>query len=213
MTDKVERVRGKQVLIQFEASKCIHSRGCVLGRPDVFVPNAEGEWIHPDAATPGEIAALAQGCPSGAIRYQRFDGGPDERPPIVNTIQIRENGPLAIHAPLEIGGSESGLRATLCRCGGSRNKPYCDGSHTEAGFLATGEPTTETSAPLVVRDGVLRVTPTTDGPLLVEGNVELVTGTGRTVNRVTKVALCRCGHSGRKPYCDGTHRRVGFKGE
>jgi CDGSH-type Zn-finger protein/uncharacterized Fe-S cluster protein YjdI len=213
MTDKVEKVRGKQVLIQFEASKCIHSRGCVLGRPDVFVPNVEGEWIHPDAATPEEVAALAHGCPSGAIRYQRLDGGPDERPPTVNTIRVRENGPLAMHAPLEIGGSESGLRATLCRCGASRNKPYCDGSHTAAGFLATGEPATETSTPLVARDGVLHVTPTKDGPLLVEGNVELVTGTGRTVNRVTKVALCRCGNSGRKPYCDGTHRRVGFKSE
>jgi CDGSH-type Zn-finger protein/uncharacterized Fe-S cluster protein YjdI len=213
MSEEVENVRGKQVLIQFEAKKCIHSRGCVLGRPDVFVPNVQGEWIHPDAATPEEIAALAQGCPSGAIRYQRLDGGPDESAPVVNLIRVRENGPLALHAPLEIDGVQSGFRATLCRCGASQNKPYCDGSHTAAGFAATGEPPTEASEPLAQRDGPLRVTPAKDGPLLIEGNLELVTGTGRTVNRMSKVALCRCGHSSKKPYCDGTHRTIGFKSE
>jgi CDGSH-type Zn-finger protein/uncharacterized Fe-S cluster protein YjdI len=196
MSEEVENVRGKQVLIQFEAKKCIHSRGCVLGRPDVFVPNVQGEWIHPDAATPEEIAALAQGCPSGAIRYQRLDGGPDESAPVVNLIRVRENGPLALHAPLEIDGVQSGFRATLCRCGASQNKPYCDGSHTAAGFAATGEPPTEASEPLAQRDGPLRVT-----------------RTGRTVNRMSKVALCRCGHSSKKPYCDGTHRTIGFKSE
>ena len=57
---EVEAVRGKRVVIRFEGRKCIHSRQCVLSRPDVFVPNVEGEWIHPDEATPEEIAALAQ---------------------------------------------------------------------------------------------------------------------------------------------------------
>ncbi len=213
MTEEVESVRGRQVLIQFEAKKCIHSRGCVLGRPDVFVPNVQGEWIHPDAATPEEIAALAQGCPSGAIRYQRLDGGPDESAPVVNLIRVRENGPLALHAPLEIDGVQSGFRATLCRCGASQNKPYCDGSHTAAAFAASGEPPTEASEPLAQRGGPLRVTPAKDGPLLIEGNLELVTGTGRTVNRMSKAALCRCGHSNKKPYCDGTHRSIGFKSE
>jgi CDGSH-type Zn-finger protein len=58
---------------------------------------------------------------------------------------------------------------------------------------------------------LLRVSPRKDGPLLVEGNLELVSGTGRTMKRVTKALLCRCGHSSKKPYCDGTHRTVGFK--
>ncbi len=44
----VEEVRGKKVLLKFEGGKCIHSRQCVLSRPDVFVPNVDGEWIHPD---------------------------------------------------------------------------------------------------------------------------------------------------------------------
>ena len=44
-------------------------------------------------------------------------------------------------------------------------------------------------------------------------NIEQVRGTGRTIHRVTKTALCRCGHSGNKPYCDGTHSKIGFTTE
>ena len=63
-----ETVRGKQVVIHFEGKRCIHSRNCVLNHPDVFVPNVEGEWIHPDAVSPDEVALIARMCPSGAIR-------------------------------------------------------------------------------------------------------------------------------------------------
>ncbi len=206
----IEDVRGVRSLIRFEAKKCIHSRHCVLGRPDVFVPNIEGEWIHPDSASPEELAALAQSCPSGAIVHERLDGGPQEAAPLVNLVRVRENGPLAMHAELRIEGQPPAYRATLCRCGASKNKPYCDSSHIAAGFRATGEPDTKESQPLAARGGQLKVTPAKNGPLLLEGALELVSGTGRTVRRVTKTALCRCGQSANKPYCDGTHSKVGF---
>lgn len=209
----IEEVRGKKVLLKFEGKKCIHSRQCVLARPDVFVPNVEGEWIHPDAATPDEIVALALSCPSGAIAYERLDGGEGERAPLVNVARVRENGPLAIHAELEIAGQAPRFRATLCRCGASKTKPFCDTSHTAAGFQATGEPQTRESQPLAARAGKLTVTPAKNGPLLVAGNLEICTGTGRTVNRVVKTALCRCGQSANKPYCDGSHANVGFTTE
>lgn len=209
----VEEVRGKRVLLKFEGRRCIHSRQCVLSRPDVFVPNVEGEWIHPDNATPEELAALAVSCPSGAIVAERLDGGPNEAAPIVNVARVRENGPLAIHAELQIEGEAPRFRATLCRCGASKSKPYCDGSHTAAGFQATGEPATAESKPLAARNGAVKVKPQKDGPLAVEGNLEITTGTGRTVNRVTKTWLCRCGQSAKKPYCDGTHTKVGFTSE
>jgi CDGSH-type Zn-finger protein/ferredoxin len=207
-----EEVRGKLAVIKFEGKKCIHSRQCVLSRPDVFVPNVDGEWIHPDAATPDEIVALALACPSGAIGYERLDGGANESAPLVNVARVRENGPVAIHADLTIKGQAKTFRATLCRCGASKNKPFCDGSHTAAGFSATGETPTKESTTLAVRGGELTITPLPDGPLLVEGSLEIVSGTGRTTDRVQKTALCRCGQSSSKPYCDGTHRTVGFKG-
>ena len=211
MTGKVEEVRGRQVVIRFDGGRCIHSRNCVLGRPDVFVPNVEGEWIHPDRATPDEVAHLALVCPSGAITYERLDGGPQEAPPKVNTVRVRENGPLALHAPHALADQPPALRATLCRCGASQNKPWCDGSHTGIEFQATGEPATKQSQPLASRDGPITITPTADGPLKLEGPLELVSGTGRTINRLTETWLCRCGASGNKPYCDGSHRRIGFK--
>jgi len=211
MAGKIEEVRGREVVIRFDGGRCIHSRNCVLGRPDVFVPNVAGEWIHPDRATPDEVAHLALTCPSGAITYERLDGGPMEAQPKVNTVHVRENGPLALHAPHTVAGATPALRATLCRCGASHNKPWCDGSHTSIGFQATGEPATRESQPLASRDGPLMITPAVDGPLRIEGALELVTGTGRTINRVTDVWLCRCGGSGNKPYCDGSHRRNGFK--
>ncbi|MCA9577685.1 MAG: CDGSH iron-sulfur domain-containing protein [Polyangiales bacterium] len=205
-----EVVRGKQALIRFEGEKCIHSRQCVLGRPDVFVPNVEGEWIHPDAATPDELLALALGCPSGAIEVERLDGGPGEVPPKVNLARVRENGPLALHAEMSIAGHGERLRATLCRCGASAHKPFCDGSHTAASFQATGEPATKPTEPLAVRNGPIQVKPLPNGPLQVKGPLEIVSGTGRTTDRTEKVFFCRCGQSANKPYCDGTHNKVGF---
>lgn len=206
-----EIVRGPSGTIRFIAERCIHSRNCVLDRPDVFVPNVEGAWIHPENATPGELVALARNCPSGAIQYDPPDGAPGEAAPLVNTVRVRENGPLAFHAPLAIDGDDAGLRATLCRCGASAHKPYCDGSHAAAGFTASGEIAARDSTPLAQRDGPLVVEPVMDGPLHVRGNLEVVTGTGKTVNRVAETWLCRCGHSRNKPYCDGSHKAAGFR--
>ena len=208
----IETVRGKEVVVHFNGDRCIHSRHCVLDRPDVFVPNVSGEWIHPDRATPAELLELAHNCPSGAIRCTNADGSALEKAPRVNTVRVRENGPLAFRAPLTIDGQHAGYRATLCRCGASTHKPYCDGSHAAAGFSATGEPAVSESAPLAQRDGALKVEPIHDGPLHVSGNLELISGTGQTVNRLTETWLCRCGQSAKKPYCDGTHKKVGFRG-
>jgi CDGSH-type Zn-finger protein/uncharacterized Fe-S cluster protein YjdI len=216
MADDIETVRGDNVLLRFEGKRCIHARHCVLSRPDVFVPNVEGEWLHPENATAEEIAELAHSCPSGAITYASLDGGALERAPRVNLARVRENGPIAVHGDVELhgaGGASKLHRATLCRCGASANKPFCDGSHTAAGFTATGEPGAQPSTPLEARDGLLKVRPMKNGPLLVEGNLEICSGTGRTVNRVTRTALCRCGQSQNKPYCDGTHAKVGFQAE
>jgi len=207
----IETVRGREMIVHFDGERCVHTRHCVLDRPDVFVPNVAGQWIHPDRATPGELLELAHNCPSGAIRCTGADGAVHEAAPLVNTVRVRENGPLAFRAPLAIDGQEVGFRATLCRCGASTHKPYCDGSHSAAGFTASGEPAVTESAPLAQRNGALTVEPIRDGPLHVSGSLEVIGGTGKTVNRVTECWLCRCGQSSKKPYCDGTHKRIGFR--
>jgi CDGSH-type Zn-finger protein/uncharacterized Fe-S cluster protein YjdI len=209
--DGIERVRGEKLELTFEAKRCIHSRFCVTWSPQVFLANVKGPWIHPDAMPVERVVEVAHACPSGAIRYQRLDGGAQEAAPPVNLATVRESGPYAFRARLQIDGVPAGFRATLCRCGASKNKPYCDGSHHEIGFTASGEPPTGKTEMLPVRDGVLAIDPQSNGPLRVRGNLEIASGTGRAVARVTSAYLCRCGASANKPFCDGTHAKIGFR--
>lgn len=206
-----ESYEGKDITIFFDGSKCIHSRNCVLKEPEVFKANTPGDWIQPDNAPSDALIALAHSCPSGAITYMMNNGSSGEVPPHVNTIHVRENGPYAIAADITIDNQETTTRATLCRCGLSENKPYCDGSHVTGGFIASGECDAKESEPLEVRNGPLGITPTPDGPLMVNGNVEICAGTGHTIDRTTKTYLCRCGQSSNKPFCDGSHKKVDFK--
>ena len=87
----------------------------------------------------------------------------------------------------------------------------CDGSHHEVQFTASGEPPTGKADMLPVRDGALEVDPQVDVPLQVRGNMEIISGTGRVVARLQSAKLCRCGASNSKPFCDGSHSRVGFR--
>jgi CDGSH-type Zn-finger protein/uncharacterized Fe-S cluster protein YjdI len=210
-TAGVDAIEGKDMTLLFEARKCIHSRFCVTWAPQVFLANVQGPWIHPDAMEVERLVEIAHVCPSGAIRYQRKDGKPDEAAPPVNLVSVRENGPYAIRADMQLAGERGVFRATLCRCGASKNKPFCDGSHNDVKFTASGEPASGKTDMLAVRDGVLSVDPDTDGPLRVRGNLEIISGTGRVVARVTQARLCRCGGSGNKPFCDGTHAKIGFR--
>jgi CDGSH-type Zn-finger protein/uncharacterized Fe-S cluster protein YjdI len=208
----IETAEGRDVVIHFEAKRCIHARFCVLQQPGVFKANVAGAWIAPDDATTTEgLVMAAQNCPSGAIRYARRDGGPEEAPPPVNLIQLREHGPLAVRADIHLAGQAIGYRATLCRCGASQNKPFCDGSHKAVGFSATGEPETRDTTALAIRDGVLDVRPQKNGPLAVSGAMEVLSGTGRTILKTQGAMLCRCGQSRDKPYCDGSHAAAGFR--
>ncbi|CAN5913452.1 hypothetical protein BH11MYX3_BH11MYX3_40340 [soil metagenome] len=210
--DGVDRIEGTHMTLIYEGVKCIHSRHCVTGAPGVFLANVKGPWIHPDAMDVELLAGIAHVCPSGAIRYQRKDGHPDEAAPPVNLLSVREAGPYAVRGELVLDGVPAGFRATLCRCGASKHKPFCDGSHHEVAFAATGEPPTgKDTEMLAVRDGVLAIDPQTDGPLQVRGNLEITSGTGRVVARIQEARLCRCGGSSNKPFCDGTHVKIGFR--
>ena len=207
----VEHIAGKSLTLVYEGKRCIHARFCVTGAPGVFLANVKGPWIQPDGIETARLIEIAHACPSGAIRYEQRDGEPNEAAPPVNLLTVREGGPYAVRGALAVGGNTSSFRATLCRCGASKNKPYCDGSHHDIGFAASGEPATGQAEMLEVRDGPLEVEPQPDGPLQVRGNLEIVSGTGRVVARLTQTRLCRCGGSANKPFCDGSHARIGFR--
>jgi len=209
----VQTARGERITINFDTRRCIHARRCVMGAPSVFRANVEGtEWIDPDGASPEAIVRIAYACPSGAITVDRHDGDPGESPPAANLVMVREHGPLYAHADMTVEGAGAITRAAFCRCGLSKNKPFCDNSHISGGFGATGElapQDTELAIPDLV--GPVTVTPHADGPLQFKGALEIESGSGRMANRVRSAFFCRCGHSQNKPYCDGSHKRVGFE--
>ncbi|WP_417526057.1 CDGSH iron-sulfur domain-containing protein [Marinovum sp.] len=200
---------GEAIAISFDMSRCIHARNCFLKLPRVFDP-ARRPWVDPDAAPAEEIAAMIRTCPSGALTFARRDGGCDEQPPRINRVSVWENGLLAVAGDLTLGDDRM-QRATLCRCGMSKIKPYCDYSHVEAAFHATGEPAEAEGAPQ--EPGPLEITARENGPLVLIGPAEVTTGTGRRVKQAGKLFLCRCGHSKNKPFCDGSHKEAGFNAD
>ncbi|MEZ4241598.1 MAG: CDGSH iron-sulfur domain-containing protein [Myxococcota bacterium] len=125
-----------------------------------------------------------------------------------NEIHVGPSGPY--HAPAAAVGGEASAEVWLCRCGQSQNKPFCDGSHRAAGFADPGTCAAAEVAELT-EVAALEVRPAPNGPLLVSGGVEVRDASGAVVFRGAKAALCRCGQSATKPFCDGTHRKVGFQ--
>lgn len=132
----------------------------------------------------------------------------------MNKITVGADGPLHFTGNLEVldgAGAvvDEARDAWLCRCGASARKPYCDGSHRAAGFEDAGLPgVTDLGSS---QTGVVKLSPRTDGPLKCQGPLEICDVQGRPVWRGTETALCRCGASARKPFCDGKHRQIGFK--
>lgn len=209
-TGAIDQTGGKDVTVMFDGRRCIHARFCVTQAPATFLADVEGPWIIPDATEAEYLTSVIRQCPSGALTYARRDGQTEPVPP-ANLITLRENGPYAVRANLAIDGETAGFRATLCRCGASKTKPFCDKSHNRIGFQATGEPPAKDMPKLVIRDGSLAIDPEVDGPLRVSGNLEILSGTGRRIASVKTARLCRCGGSANKPFCDNTHRRIGFR--
>jgi uncharacterized Fe-S cluster protein YjdI/CDGSH-type Zn-finger protein len=130
--------RTEQIVVAWEPRLCIHTGHCVRGLPAVFDPQAR-PWVALDAATADEVAAVVQRCPTGALHFRRLDGGPQEPVPERTTITERPNGPLFVRGNIQIVGQAGQViredtRVALCRCGHSGNKPFCDGSHRQAGF-------------------------------------------------------------------------------
>lgn len=206
--------KGHSLDVIYDGKRCIHARFCVTGLPRVFESNVtQGPWIHPDEGDADRIVEIVHRCPSGALHYERPDGKVEPKPE-VNLITLRENGPYVVRADVALDGAPAGYRMTLCRCGASANKPFCDNSHRKAAFAATSEPPPARHPPMLDdRGSALAIDPEVDGPLVVRGNVEIVSGTSMVVGRGTGFRLCRCGASASKPFCDESHRRIGFRSD
>ena len=216
--------RGERVAVTYDVDRCLHVRACVEGLPSVFDPDSR-PWVDPDAADADEVARVVERCPTGALTH---DG--DEAVPPRNAAVVVANGPVHLRGDLDVRTASGDpvtreTRLALCRCGRSGTTPLCDGSH-ERTFEAAGvDPSETVDAALsaagesgddggdATDEGVdhdpLVVTLRRDGPVHLAGPFTLVHADSE--RSMDETALCRCGASPRKPFCDGTHESVGFE--
>jgi uncharacterized Fe-S cluster protein YjdI/CDGSH-type Zn-finger protein len=136
------KYRGSAIEVSFDRDTCIHIGECLRRLPETFALTNR-PWVLPDAAGADEVAAVIERCPSGALQYRRLDGGADEHAPLPPVVVPMRNGPLLVRGRVEVHHDDGTLevlpRATLCRCGGSANRPFCDNTHLRNGFRAPGE--------------------------------------------------------------------------
>jgi CDGSH-type Zn-finger protein/uncharacterized Fe-S cluster protein YjdI len=211
-TSKLHRYEGRNATVTFDATRCIHAAECVRGLPDVFDPGAE-PWIQPGEVEADALAAVIYRCPTGALKLDRGDGA-SEPIAATNTATLTPDGPTYLRGDLSLLASDGTVaiadtRIALCRCGASRNKPLCDGSHRKAGFRHAGTLAAGETAPAAVGVGPLTIRQRPNGPLMCTGPLVVVGADGR-VAFAESTFLCRCGASANKPYCDGTHKKIGF---
>ena len=207
---------GENAAVTWKGDLCIHIGECGRAKGELFVGGRD-PWCQPDLVSDEEVKEVVLRCPTGALSYAYSDGSRVEQADADNTIQVAYNGPLFFRGDLEIADTPEDVpglkfRAALCRCGKSKNKPFCDNSHEAAGFTDYGA-VGDSGSGLDVAGGTLSVQPIKDGPLMVKGNVTIVSGSGRNSWTGKQVFLCRCGESANKPFCDGQHKKAGFKSE
>lgn len=140
MAGTTREYKTDEIVVLWDAERCIHSARCIQGLPNVFRP-ADRPWIHIEEATADQLAETIARCPTGALHYRRIDGGPQEQPQTPPAVIAARNGPLFLRGDIEVLDQEGGvfrrdLRMALCRCGQSAAKPFCDGTHRTTGFTA-----------------------------------------------------------------------------
>ena len=212
---KIRRYERDDLVVEYDAARCIHAAECVHGLPKVFDPERR-PWIDPRQAAASEIEGVVRRCPTGALRYRRPDGKSEEPPANVRA-RIEPDGPLYVSGRIRLalpdGSMSEDTRIALCRCGASKNKPYCDNSHREIGFE---DPGTLGRSGMPAADGSeepgVTLTPAPNGPVVLSGAIEIAGADGGSAEGA-KGALCRCGASANKPFCDGAHKSVGFEAE
>lgn len=140
-TERTVRYTGKEVTILWKPELCMHSKKCWQNLPAVFKPG-ERPWIHPDGADGQRIIDQVRQCPSGALSIAE-PAIPEENNELMSdettTIELALNGPLLVNGTIHVKHADGRIeiketKCSLCRCGASANKPYCDGSHRNSGF-------------------------------------------------------------------------------
>ena len=127
------------ITVYWEPRLCIHTGHCFRNLGSVFQP-WDRPWVKPERTTPERIAEVVRMCPTGALQYATPDG-PEKPEGDGLEVTVTPDGPLYVRGNFELRNEDGTVvrrmpRAALCRCGQSKNKPFCDNSHLEARFRA-----------------------------------------------------------------------------
>ncbi len=130
--DQVDTYVGEKITIHDNRGVCSHMGHCTDNLPTVFRMKTE-PWIDPDGASPEEIERVIKMCPSGALSYTKDDVLHKDYPKDPE-IFVGKNRSCNVVGGMELKDPEGSKpdtddHYTLCRCGGSKNKPFCDGTH------------------------------------------------------------------------------------
>lgn len=138
--NKVDDYRGKQITVHDNRSICAHAGRCTEGLPAVWRQQQE-PWIDADAASAEAIIDVIKRCPSGALSYTvgAAGGASPAAAPGPCRVFVAPGGPYAVSGGANLEGQPLAAGAnpdkiTLCRCGGSKNRPFCDGTHWQVPF-------------------------------------------------------------------------------
>ncbi len=136
-SDRTKSYSGEGVTIHDDRSRCSHAGVCSEALSAVFKFGVE-PWINPNGAEADEIIRVVGLCPSGALTYSLSASSEPVESPEGPSITVARDAPLAVRGVQVVAGDgeayDNRERQTLCRCGGSRMKPFCDGSHWYMGF-------------------------------------------------------------------------------
>ncbi len=214
MSDSVYRYCGNTLDVAWDERLCIHIGECGQAEGHVFVDGRD-PWCQPDlCANSSTLKEIVQRCPSGALYCLDHNNQLIEDPPVENTIMVSYSGPYFVRGRLSLDNTTDNMpgiqhRTALCRCGLSANKPFCDNSHIKS-FTDSGA-VGETGNTASITSGLLEISCLPDGPLWLSGKFCIIAGSGRRAWCGDEAALCRCGASNNKPFCDGSHRNINFR--
>jgi CDGSH-type Zn-finger protein/uncharacterized Fe-S cluster protein YjdI len=216
MSNETTKFSGKEVNVEWDSRLCIHIAECGKSEGELFTAGRK-PWCQPDLVSVDDVIDIVKRCPTGALSFESKNSSIKELVETENTVAVSYNGPYFVRGDLGIEGAPADMqgvafRVALCRCGASKNKPFCDNSHEKINFKDSGA-IGDRGEPLTTLTGKLSITPAENGPLILSGNISLLNGSGRVGWTGQKVALCRCGASNNKPFCDGSHVAAGFKSD
>jgi len=127
-----------------DRTRCAHFGQCTDRCPKAFGVS-DDNFVDPAAASTAQLQSVVSGCPSGALTFAPAGSTSpleEHQEPSIHPIV---DGPYRVRGGIEVIAAdgtpyEVRERQTLCRCGQSRNKPFCDGSHWYAGFRDPAPP-------------------------------------------------------------------------